>query len=65
MFGMCERNQMKQQIKPKWLLCQNCIDALASRGEKPYVGKMISQDDDEPLKCDWCEEEVLELYECI
>lgn len=65
----------------KWCLCDRCIDAIRSRGEKVAVGDMISQDidydeekdewfqiydEDEPiLKCDWCGEVDCELYECL
>lgn len=53
----------------KWCLCQNCIDAIKSRGEPIYVGtKIFSADDieygEEEKKCQWCEE-VDDLYECI
>ena len=64
----------------KWLLCEHCIAAIKSRGEKVYVGSIISQDidyneeketwtqiydEDEPIKkCDWCGEIDPELYEC-
>lgn len=53
----------------KWCLCQNCIDAIKSRGEPIYVGtKIFSVDDieygEEEKKCQWCEE-VDDLYECI
>ena len=64
----------------RWLLCKNCIAAIKSRGEKIFVGECISQDieydeekgiwfqiydeDEEILKCNWCEEENSELYEC-
>lgn len=71
---------MAKKIKPKWCLCQYCIDALRSRGEKVYVGEQISQDIDsdeegnwfqiydetEPIrKCDFCEEVDPTLYECM
>lgn len=64
----------------RWLLCSYCIAAIKSRGEKIFVGECISQDidydeekekwvqlydeDEEILKCSWCEEENPELYEC-
>ena len=62
----------------KWILCEYCIEAIRSHGEKIFVGEMISQDIDydeekeewvseydEPIiKCDWCEEPSPELYEC-
>ena len=60
------------------ILCEHCIEAIRSRGEKIYVGEMISQDisyDDEKekwiseynesiIKCDWCEEANPTLYRC-
>ena len=68
-------------MKQTWYLCKNCIDAIKSRGEKIFVGEMITQDidydeekdewfqkydEDEPiLKCEWCEEIDPELYECL
>lgn len=64
-----------------WLLCDRCISAIKARGEKVFVGDMISQDIeydeekgewhqiydcDEPIKkCEWCEEPNEELFECL
>lgn len=55
-------------------VCQNCIDSIRSRGEKIMVGELISLDyewnedegkwEDIPQKCDLCEEENYDLYEC-
>ena len=54
-------------MEGKWILCRNCIDAIKSRGEKIYVGDIVNGYDfkDEPTKCEWCNEEDVELYECI
>lgn len=60
------------------ILCEHCIEAIRSKGEKIYVGEMISQDisyDDEKekwiskynesiIKCDWCKESDPTLYRC-
>ena len=53
----------------KWCLCQQCIDAIRSRGEQIFVGPLVFFADDieygeEERKCDWCEE-VDDLYECL
>lgn len=47
-------------------LCKNCIAAIRSRGEKVMVGELLSDydEDDKPRKCEWCEEEGMEMYEC-
>jgi len=56
------------------LLCHYCIDAIKSRGEKIFVGGLVERELDldeegkwfvsDGLKCEWCEEEYDELYEC-
>ena len=46
-------------------LCECCIAAIRSRGEKVFVGEEIDQEDeDNLLTCEWCEDENDELYEC-
>ena len=56
------------------LLCKRCIDAIKSRGEIVYVGPMVERELDtdckgrwwisDDLKCEWCEENDDELYDC-
>lgn len=57
-------------------LCKNCIDAIRSRGEKVFVGKLVDPyefneergyepEDETEMICDWCEEPSWELYECV
>ncbi len=60
------------------ILCEHCIEAIRSRGEKLFVGEAIYQDidyDEEKeewisddgktiLECEWCEEVDPTLYEC-
>lgn len=64
-----------------WVLCERCISAIKSRGEKVFIGDMISQDieydddkkewhqiydPDEPIKkCEWCDEIEPDLFECL
>ena len=55
--------------KDTWWLCQNCIDAIRSRGEPIYVGPLVFSADDieygeEEQKCSWCDE-IDDLYECL
>ena len=55
-------------------LCKRCIDAIHSHGENVWVGPMLEREmdvDDEGkwftsdgLTCEWCEEEVEDLYDC-
>lgn len=45
-------------------LCNNCISAIRSRGEVVYVGPEIKRDEDDGLKCEWCEEDDDTLYDC-
>lgn len=60
-------------MKP-WILCKHCIDAIKSRGEKIYVGSLVERDIEmigkdrcisDGMKCEWCDEEDDELYECL
>lgn len=46
------------------LLCEHCIAAIKSRGEKVYVGPIIDKGDEESIRCEWCDEEFDELYDC-
>lgn len=56
------------------MLCEHCIAAIRSRGEKVWVGEEIERDEDiddegnwfisDDLKCEWCEEQMDELYDC-
>lgn len=55
-------------------LCKRCIEAIRSHGEKVWVGPILEREmdvDDEGkwftsdgLTCEWCEEEVEDLYDC-
>lgn len=50
----------------KWLLCQHCIEAIRSRGERLVVlGYAMSMEEaeEEGIVCEWCEE-ADDLYEC-
>ena len=48
-------------------LCNNCIGAIRSRGEKVLKGDSVDtfglEEDELPI-CEWCEEPQYELYEC-
>lgn len=56
------------------LLCEHCIEAIRSRGEKVWVGGEVERDEDvdddgnwyvcDDLKCGWCGETNDELYDC-
>lgn len=56
------------------LLCEQCITAIKSRGEKVWVGPTVERDEDldddgnwiisDDLKCEWCGETDDELYDC-
>lgn len=52
--------------KETWRLCDRCICAIKSRGEKLFVGDEVpfDEEDDSTFICEWCEEEAT-LYECI
>lgn len=43
--------------------CENCIEAIRSHGEHPFVGDTIYADDDDTLICEWCGEDTDELKE--
>lgn len=45
-------------------LCEYCIEAIRSRGEKLRIVDHVYTDDEEPIVCDWCGEETEEYYEC-
>lgn len=58
--------------------CENCIDAILSRGEKVFVGESISVSDTDEyydaneeeqdnifFECEWCESEAEEVFECM
>ena len=55
-------------------LCECCIEAIRSRGEKVYVGPEIERDEDidaegnwyvsDDLTCEWCEEKDDVLFDC-
>lgn len=59
----------------KWILCEQCIGAMMSRGVKLYIGDEIDtwkpwdeeddEDDENAPKCEWCDEQDTTLYECI
>lgn len=47
-------------------LCERCISAIRSHGERVYVGDSTYWNDDyvEDEACEWCEEVGEELYNC-
>ena len=54
-------------------LCEHCIEAIKSRGEIVYVGPLVERDMEmigkdwyisDGMTCDWCGEEVEDLYDC-
>ena len=59
------------------LLCEDCIEAIKSRGETVYVGSAVERWDYEnpgEFKCAWCDDDYLMgdepddcdvLYECM
>ena len=56
-------------MKP-WCICSNCISAIKSRGEKIFVGSLVDPDEyfeenGEPLRCEWCDEEDVDVYETL
>ena len=57
-------------MKETWCLCMNCINAIKSRGEKIFVGSIVDPDEyleenGEPLHCEWCDEEDVDVYETM
>lgn len=46
------------------ILCDHCIEAIRSHGEVVYKGKEVDKQD-EDVRCEWCEDEDVVLYECI
>ena len=48
-------------------LCKYCIMAIQSRGEELFVGREVLLDPDDPktYTCEFCDEEVDTVYECI
>ena len=46
-------------------VCEHCMQAIASRGEKFARGEAIFWDDfdEEDFRCEWCDEESDELCE--
>lgn len=48
------------------LLCEHCICAIRSHGERVFVGETTFYDDDydEDQVCEWCEEPDETLYKC-
>ena len=59
-------------MKERWCLCEHCIEAIRSRGERIMTRPMEWEDCTEEeletdiVKCDWCEEECdrSEMYIC-
>ena len=58
-------------------LCEHCIEAIRSRGEKVWVGEIIEREEDldneenwvpcDGLICEWCEHDYStydDLYDC-
>ena len=53
-----------------WCICDRCISAIKSRGEKIFVGSIVDPDEyfeenGEPLRCEWCDEEDVDIYETL
>ncbi|MBO7070523.1 MAG: hypothetical protein J6W09_04440 [Bacteroidales bacterium] len=50
-------------------LCENCILAIKSHGEKLAVGDIIEQDDveneEDYMPCEWCDDNTQDIYECF
>lgn len=56
------------------VLCKYCINAIKARGEKVWVGGEVEREMDvddngkwfisDNLKCDWCDENDDNLYDC-
>lgn len=62
----------------KVLLCEDCINAILSRGEKVFVGSAVErceyEDEGKEFKCGWCGDDWMwdeepheddELFECM
>jgi hypothetical protein len=59
---------MEEQNDKPWYLCQRCIDAIRSRGEKVFVGEPHWNDeeyDEDCIECEWCGEIESVVYECL
>lgn len=52
--------------KETWRLCDRCICAIRSRGEKLFVGSEVMIDEEDPTTytCEFCGEEDT-IYECL
>ena len=56
----------------RWCLCEHCVEAIRSRGEKIFQRPFTRDDctekelETEIIECDWCEEEfpLEEMYVC-
>lgn len=59
---------MANSERHEWLLCQYCIDAIRSRGEKLFIGDCVVDGDyaeeDGDYACEFCGE-YADLYECL
>lgn len=59
-------------MKDRWCLCEHCIAAIRSRGEKIMTRPMDvedlteTEDEIETVVCDWCDEDFTpdEMYIC-
>ena len=47
------------------IICERCKEAIWSRGETVVVDRIIDEYEimEDALKCEWCEEEYLELLD--
>lgn len=52
---------MNRTEKHPWYLCEHCIEAIRSRGEKIFMGEAHY---DEDIECAWCGEVEDVVYEC-
>lgn len=50
-----------KKTKKTMCLCPYCLEAIRSRGERVTTSGIEYAD--EPIICDWCEEETEEYYE--
>lgn len=56
----------------RWCLCEHCIAAIKSRGEKLFTREMDYEDatdeeqENDLVVCDWCEEDytISEMFIC-